>query len=104
MDIKNLKRGDIVKTVFGVAVVLDVMKSAEGEATTLYVQFARSIGRTHPDGDAIRVTPGDLKGVDKWEFTTMGDLQAAIEQRRNSFEQEIQKLIELAQEKQLAIA
>lgn len=104
MDTRNLKRGDIVNTAFGIAVVLDVMRSVEGESATIYVQFARSIGRTHPDGDAIRIMPGDLKGVDKWEFATLEELQAAIEQRRNSLEREIQKVVELVQERQLVMS
>jgi len=90
MDIKNLKRGDIVNTVFGVAVILDVMRSTEGEAITIYVQFVRSIGRTHPDGDALRITPDNMRGVDKWEPATMKDLLEAIDRRRNSLEQELQ--------------
>ncbi len=96
MDIKKLKRGDIVNTAFGVAVIRDVMRSIEGEATTIYVQFVRSIGRTHPDGDALRITPDNMRGVDKWEPATMKGLLEAIDMRRNSLEQEMQKVIELA--------
>ncbi len=96
MDIKNLKRGDIVNTVFGVAVILDVMRSTEGEAITIYVQFVRSIGRTHPDGDALRITPDNMRGVDKWEPATMKDLLEAIDRRRNSLEQELQNTTKLA--------
>lgn len=95
MDIANLKPGAIVKTAFGVAVVADVMRSEATDAVTIYVKFARSIGRTHPDGDALRVTPDDLRGVDTWEAGRVWDLQEAINRRLNEVNVEATSLLRL---------
>ena len=94
----NLKKGDIINTViFGIAVVKDVMKSVEGDATTIYVQFVNSIGRTHPDGDALKITPDKMRDVDKWQPATIDDLLAAIDERRKAMELKFQAVVEMTQ-------
>jgi hypothetical protein len=104
MDIK-FRRGDIVDTVaFGIGVIKDVMVSTEVDAVTIYVQFVKSIGRTHPDGDALKITPDNPRGVELWKLATVKDLQEAIAERRQSFENEVQKTFELARERQTIAA
>lgn len=98
MSIK-FKRGDIVDANGEIAVIMDVLRSADTDNLVLKVRFIRNIGDSRPY-DTLDLTPAKAKimRVDQWQPATRADLEAAIEKRRKYLEQEIADLLVLAQD------
>jgi len=94
----NFKRGDIVNANGEIAVIIDVLRSADTGNLVLKVRFTRNIGDSRPY-DTLDLTPTKAKllRVDQWQPATCADLEAAIEKRRSHLEQEISELLALAQ-------
>ena len=93
----DFQRGDIVRTIRGLAVIIDVLESRESNNVCLYVRFVGNIGNSRKY-DMLELTPQLNLGVEQWERGTMEDLLEAVEKRRNSLEQELQEVITLAQQ------
>ena len=98
----TFKCGDIVKTIRGIAVIVDVLESETTGNTCIYVRFVSNIGNSRRY-DMIELTPELTLGVEEWELATMDELQVAISKRRKSLEQELQEVLNLAKERQPVI-
>jgi hypothetical protein len=91
----NLKRGDVVKTIRGIAVIVDVLTSNVTGNTCIYVRFIANIGNSRKY-DMLEFTPDRTLGVETWELATVEEVRGAIDKRRRSFESELQEVLDLA--------
>jgi hypothetical protein len=99
----RFKRGDVVKTIRGIAVIVDVLKSEVTGNTCIYARFVGNIGNSRRY-DMIELTPELTLGVEEWELATMDELQTAINKRRQSLENELQEALEVAKERHPVVA
>ena len=90
----DFKRGDIVNANGEIAVILDVLRSAETPNVCIYVRFIRNIGNSRTY-DMLEVTPELTKGVEKWKRATVAELQERLSARRDYLNREIEGLLQL---------
>lgn len=94
----NFKRGDVVKTIRGIAVIVDVLESRETDNLCLYVRFVDNIGNSRKY-DMLELTPGNTLGVEEWQLATREEFLEAIENRRRRFEKELAETVEVANDR-----
>jgi len=89
----DFKRGDIVWAFDEIAVIVDVLRSAETDNLCLYVRFVRNLGNAR-SYDMLEISPERTLGVEMWKPATLTDLENALRKRQNTLLKEIEELRE----------
>lgn len=99
MQNTDFSPGAIIDARGQIGVIVDVLRSATTQNVVLYVRFVHNIGNARQH-DALELTPERITalGVDKWQPTTVEQLQAAVDKRRQWLERELMATIEMGKQ------